>query len=731
MILHRIFSSLPSIVKNKTALISGAILLLPFIVFAWLLPGSPAIIGNDYPIFTIRFQMEYFYSILNGTFPLFIPGFWFGQTSAALSLAQIYHPVAWLTYLMPGYWEKDTLLLYSMTKLVSIGTANLVLYFFFTRMGLVKFLAFICSFVVIYNLRMLDLFRYGASLETYTGFILLVVSLEYLYRDTKKYSRRLFVIGSTYLVIVSGHPQMSYYALLGAGVFLLIAPVLFTNRKSHNPEPYNYIFLGTILILIGVLLSSVFIFPFYFEYLQNNTSRAQNPYQWTLGYASTPSDIFSNFTVPFRANVHGAFGVSSLFLVGIISAFLSKRFLTRISTISILLVVSALLIVMAGDYAFFHKFLWDYLPLYSSFRIPARISLLVPFYIILLYALYLRYMSKNSTSNSILLIHIAISILFVFLSIVSIYYIPLTSQYASEIIRKVSTTIELIYVALNALLIISLGLYFSTNKKEKKSIFAVISIVIIVISSAVVMSHGTWVIPYKVAEKNILSLEEYKLRTNGLGKLGYGLESQYVRAQIKNYKFDSEQARMLPAITYLDSLSAAYEHLKEYGDNKSVVIVSSGQQQQTKTLCEKNCNYKIILTCHTYNKFVYDLKNDAAGVIKFNIPYSNNWVATIDGVKADILKANGFEMAIVVPNGGKHKLTISYESWPFVTGLIISLTTLAILLIIGIRKLKLNIYIKIILLFLIISIVVGVVISRDDWLYQGECLPRSYSWESR
>ena len=523
---------------------------------------------------------------------------------------------------------------------------------------------------------------------------------------------------------------MTYYALLGAGVFLLLAPAILTNRKVQNPETYEYIFLGAILILTGVLLSSIFIFPFYFEYLQYNTSRAQNLYQWTLGFASTPVDIINSFTVPFRANVHGAFGASSLFLLGLISVFFSKRFLARISTISILIVIIALLIVMAGDYAFLHKFLWDYLPLYSSFRIPARISLLVPFYIILLYALFLKYLLKNNTGNSILLVHIAISILFIFLSLVSIYYIPLTSQYASEIIRKVSTEIELIYVALNAVLIILLGLYFSTNKKEKKSIFAVFSIVIIVISSALVMSHGTWVIPYKVAEKNILSLEEYKLRTNGLGKLGYGLESQYVRAQIKNYKFDSEQARMLPAITYLDSLSAAYEHLKKHGDNKSVVIVSSGQQQQTKTLCEKNCNYRIILTCHTYNKFVYDLQNDAAGVIKLNIPYSYNWVATIDGVKADILKANGFEMAIVIPNGGKHKLTISYESWPFVTGLIISLTTLAILLITGIRKLKLNIYIKIILLFLIISINIGIVISRDHWLYQGKCLPQSYSWES-
>ena len=87
-------------------------------------------------------------------------------------------------------------------------------------------------------------------------------------------------------------------------------------------------------------------------------------------------------------------------------------------------------------------------------------------------------------------------------------------------------------------------------------------------------------------------------------------------------------------------------------------------------------------------------------------------------------------MAIVIPNSGNHKLTLSYDSWSFVAGLIISLTTLTILFIIGIRKLKLNSYIEIIFIFLSISIAVGMVISRDDWLYKGKCLPQSYSWES-
>jgi hypothetical protein len=719
---------------NKTTIISGAILLLPFIIFWWLLPGSPVTIGNDYPDYSIKSQMEYFYSISNGTFPLFVPDYWFGQTSAALPLAQIYHPVAWLTYIMPGYWEKDTLLIYSSTKLISLGTANLVLFFFFTRMGLGKFLAFICSFVVIYNLRMLDLFRYGASLETYTGFILLIVSLEYLYRDIEKYSRKLFVIFSTYLVIVSGHPQMSYYALLGAGVFLFLLPILLKNSTANKstPTPVYFILTSSALFITGILLSSTFSLPFYFEYMQNNASRVQMPFQWTLSYAATPVSLFNNFTVPFRSEVHSAFGANALLFYGILSILLYRRLFTSKKAISLYITVAVLMLIVVGDKFFFHRFLWDYLPLYSSFRIPGRISLLLPFYIILIYSLYLKEIQTFNDRRYILGSHIVLSIIYLCLSLFSIYSLPLPAPgYTPEHLNNVSYNVEILFVVFNTILLISLGIYLSQRGTKTKYASAVTSVLMLILSTTILLYNGTWKEPYeKVVSTNILTLGEYNQRTTGLGNTGSGLESKNVRTQIDNYKFDSDHARVLPAISYINSLSEAYKHLKLHGDKDTVVIVDSTRQSETKYLCEKNCDYKIIRTCHTYNKFEYILYSTAGGVVKFNIPYSNNWLAAVDEIKTNILKANGFEMAIVIPDGGEHKIKLSYESWPFVTGIIISLTTLAIILILGIRRLQINNHLKMIIILLIVGIVVGIVISRDSWLYKGECLPQEYSWEN-
>ncbi len=44
---------------------------------------------------------------------------------------------------------------------------------FLRRLRLSTALAFVFSFITVYNLRMLDMFRYGASLENYVGFVML------------------------------------------------------------------------------------------------------------------------------------------------------------------------------------------------------------------------------------------------------------------------------------------------------------------------------------------------------------------------------------------------------------------------------------------------------------------------------------------------------------------------------------------------------------------------------
>ena len=176
-----IFRSWPSKLKSKSFLVKllvyGFIMLLPFFVFHWQSPflGNQSI-GNDYPVFN-RYQMELQYCLQHGSFPLYVPGFAGGQTSAALTMGQVYHPISHLASFLPGYWQGKSLECNTFLRLLSLGLVHLGLFILLGRLRLNPILSFIISFITVYNLRMLDLFRYYASLENYTGYLFLCMAM--------------------------------------------------------------------------------------------------------------------------------------------------------------------------------------------------------------------------------------------------------------------------------------------------------------------------------------------------------------------------------------------------------------------------------------------------------------------------------------------------------------------------------------------------------------------------
>ncbi|MCP4213916.1 MAG: hypothetical protein GY765_04625, partial [bacterium] len=154
----------------------------------------------------------------------YIPGYLGGQTSSALTQGQIYHPISHITRHMPGYWDGKALDWNTLYRLLSLAAAHLSLFFFLKRLKIDDTSALLLSMMAVYNLRMLDLFRYGSSLEAWTGYLFLCSAIGlYRIRPTK-WAGPLTIVGSTYLLICSGHPQMMYYGLIGAGAFTLITP---------------------------------------------------------------------------------------------------------------------------------------------------------------------------------------------------------------------------------------------------------------------------------------------------------------------------------------------------------------------------------------------------------------------------------------------------------------------------------------------------------------------------
>lgn len=297
---------------------------LPFFVLYWFVPfAGNYTIGNDYLGYWINMQLYLRFSIENGTFPLYAPGFNCGWTASALTLGQLHHPISWIAASIPGYWNGHAHEIGTLLRFVSLGGCHLLLYFLLRKFRLGMTLAFVISFVTTYNLRMLDMFRYAASLENYTALLLLCVTISWYYITPKKRLARFFIAVSTYLLVVGGHPQIMFFGLFGAAIVCLIIPFymkLMLPEQASLPLRRVGVFYLTVggWMLIGILLASFYVMPFYFEYIQESVRNLNMGFRWACEYQDTLVGNLCNFFNPFHSNMCGAFGGSALIILAAI-----------------------------------------------------------------------------------------------------------------------------------------------------------------------------------------------------------------------------------------------------------------------------------------------------------------------------------------------------------------------------------------------------------------------------
>ena len=122
--------------QNEKLFIVG-ILALPFLILYWLVPFvGKHTIGNDYLNYWINMQMYLRFSLANGTFPLYAPGFNGGWTSSALTLGQMHHPIFWLAAVIPGYWDGYAHEIGTLLRFLSLGGTQVVIFLFLRRLRL-------------------------------------------------------------------------------------------------------------------------------------------------------------------------------------------------------------------------------------------------------------------------------------------------------------------------------------------------------------------------------------------------------------------------------------------------------------------------------------------------------------------------------------------------------------------------------------------------------------------
>jgi hypothetical protein len=660
--------------------IAISVLLLPFGVLYWMNPLTGNLsIGNDYVTFSIDHQLALQYSLKHGSFPLYAPGFaGGGHSAAALTLGQLYHPISHIAAHLPGYWTGQALQINTVLRLVFIGLVHLALFILLRRLKLSAAAAFILSFITVYNLRMLDMFRYGASLENYLAFLLLCCALCFDYLKPARILGPGLIVLSTYLLICGGHPQIMYLGLLGAGLITCVLPfalaAILPEESPNKARLKKFYLRAGVFTGVGILVSCPYILPFYSEFVQGNASRVARNYSWSLGYSDTWAGALNSFFRPLHSDVHGAFGSSSVIsLVLLIPpiALLAKR--TPKAVLVLFGLCLTVFLISLGRALPLHYLFWRFVPFADAFRTPGRINLILPFLFLLLLAWWIKHGASlrfRSKRLSRIPVHTLVTgfgiVLYLVYNLWLIHLLPKPGHYTPAHINKHPFVVQQIAYWMGLLSLVLLLVTMSVQKRRiPHAIVGALLCICAAVQCGVELRYGTWVI--NARQKSTLQQLDNKMGANLKvpGRAGFGMESLPVKEQMEQSALvGNETARFFRTYKAVSSKEEAYAHLAAEKRGKTATAVTSRDSKQIAECPyeDPKCKVdKIRAAKSSYNLVAFDVSAQEDGLFTLSYPFFPNWRASLDGAPAQIVRADGYMLGVFVPKGD-HRIEFRFTS---------------------------------------------------------------------
>jgi hypothetical protein len=719
--------------------LSVVIVFLPFLMFFWALPFISGItIGNDYPRFSIDEQIQLMFSIKTGSFPLYIPGYAGGQSASALTLGQLFHPISHLTSLMPGYWSGKALEWNTLFRLFTLGVAQLLLFYLLKKFKINILWAFIFSFITVYNLRMLDLFRYGASLESWTGYLFLCSAIGFYHLKPSQWKGPVFIICATYWLVCSGHPQMMYYGLLGAGLFTLVIPfftrVMLTESNPDVRSIYRFWLRTAIFATVGLLLSSAYTLPFYFDFILSNAHRVTQNYAWADMYRDTLMGTVNNFFQPLRSDVTGVFGGSSLILT---VALLPLLRLLRVKVPFVVWAIWGVLVVaflhMQGGRTPVHFLAWKFLPMASAFRVAGRISLIMPVFFMLVLtwlasaeAIRLKIINRQFELFPRTLLAVAALIFIGGYLLFPDSIVRNTTIYSAVSIREIPGQVEFAAIFCGAFSLLLFAVYGYHKKLRDTSL-----LLLFLFSCAqtiLLLPYGTWI--------------EEKKDTPQLSHLYADMrESLKYRLATGAFMANSTIIRQVRQSFLEPFLGRTYSRWRIAADNEQAYALMQQDRAPDEIIIEHNTPLSepiarpsghekspggVKMIYSSFNRLVFEVRVTDAGFFSLAYPFTGHWKASVNNKPVRVYRANGAYHAVAIP-AGISRVEFRYGSTAVFWGMIISCATLVLIgVFFSLRVLRYPASIPV-MIGLLVVVSAGFMIWHQS-LYNGEDLQTSYIW---
>ncbi|MBT4818158.1 MAG: hypothetical protein HON70_20795 [Lentisphaerae bacterium] len=656
------------------------------IVFSWMLPFvSPWLIGNDYQQYPIENQMELMFAVKTGAFPLFIPGFAGGQSASALTLGGLWHPQTWLAAAMPGYWSGLALDWNTCLRLLSLGGTHLALLLVLRALRVKAVVAFILSFITVYNMRMLDLFRYGASLENYTGFLLLCGAILWHNLAPERLRGRVAMVGATYLLMTGGHPQMMYYGLLGAAVVALIAPHYVALMVGHAPSGGRPgLFAGYARVAgacaMGVGLASAYTLPFCLDFVARSAGRIGRDYAWADGFRDTVMGTVANAASPLAADVHGAFGGSWLvlpfFLIPLLR--LGKRRLPKV--IWVLWAAGGVLFLhMQGGRLPVHYAFWRLLPFASSFRIAGRATIvLLPLVMMALGWLW----HEEAPDIEILgkVLPARVLLLWLSLGLCPVVFVGALSEANwSEMcpmaLFEVPSGAPLVLAILGAgSLLALLGQGLSSASRRRWQLAAA---VLVCMQTAMTLALGTWLWPRRRTPSLATMHAEKRESLDYRQHPGFGMSSAAVLRQARRAFVEPVLAKVYARRRGFADPGEVFRAMWLERREDTAYVAGLSLTDAQASLPDGASPPALELLHSSFNRLVFRAVSPSPAQVVLSHVAPGYWSVWVNGGEVPVLPANGLLPSVSVPRGTA-VVEFRYWSWGAALGVLTSCGMLAL-----------------------------------------------------
>ncbi|MCK5506495.1 MAG: discoidin domain-containing protein, partial [Thermodesulfovibrionia bacterium] len=585
-----------------------------------------------------------------------------------------------------------------------------------------------------------------AALEAYTGHLLLCAAIGWYFIKPSKWLGPLSIIALTYWLVCSGHPQMMYYGILGAAFFMLASPFFLPTMLPETKVDFAGLlrfWLKTgIYLVLGIILSSAYIIPFYFDFIATNAGRIEQSYAWADGYRDTFIGTLNSFFLPFRSDVHGSFGGSFLFVLAMAFPAL-KLFRVKIpkSVWAVWILLIIFFLYMQGGRTPVHRLAWEYLPFASSFRIAGRISLIIPVFIMMLLAwltgaepftLRMRGRSVNLTllkalSLSALILTVIYFILFTISFLFPFSTMREFAHFTPVAIRGIHKSIEILSILLGIVSLIMLILY--SFFPEKSRFLGIILCITIFVHVGCIIKYGTWTAKRHDKPTFDQMLSQKKDKLDYPYHPGNGLYSEVVETQIKQSFIEPFLGKIYFDIIPVLGQEEAYYMMQQNLLPQHIFVedYSPAHWSSIDTNSMITGKGSVELVYSSFNLLRFKVSSNAPAFFGLSYPYTGHWNAWVNDTNVKIYRANGAAHAVEIPVG-ESLIEFRYWSPAAFQGMLISCITFILIgLYYCIRSI--NGPVRILSLLVVLATGTTVFFLWHDSLYKGDNLETGYSWE--